>query len=105
IAVYAITQSRYTKMLHAQQSSNWGKRQLTPTAKVLSYLEKDTPVQRLSLYLPQQNDYKEHRTEFKIDPLNPGKYLLLIKNEADSALTGLAEFQVSDLAFAKRLNA
>ncbi|MEO3408052.1 alpha-2-macroglobulin family protein [Mucilaginibacter sp. CAU 1740] len=62
------------------------------------------PVESGELQLPEVNDYRSHRTEFKIAPLQPGNYILMIDDALpkQSPLAGLVRFKVSGLAYVTR---
>jgi uncharacterized protein YfaS (alpha-2-macroglobulin family) len=76
---------------------------LGSSKQVLSYLGKFKPLQQQLLNLPPANDLQQHSTEFKIDPLKPGTYLL-VTNQANSkdSLWQIAAFKISNLAYILR---
>jgi len=72
----------------------------------LEFLKKLTPVQTKTVSWADLKDYKKHSLEFKIDPLSPGNYVLLITDTTGNSenLTGLSNFRVSGLAYNIRVN-
>ncbi|WP_462264685.1 alpha-2-macroglobulin family protein [Mucilaginibacter sp.] len=77
-----------------------------PADSVLKYLKAFKPVQQQQLQLPGTADYRQHTTEFGLQPLPAGNYVLLItpRNPADSLQTKLVPFQVSRMAYMARRN-
>jgi uncharacterized protein YfaS (alpha-2-macroglobulin family) len=75
---------------------------LPPTDTVLKYLEKLKPYKVEDLQLPGSHDYKTHQTEFKIDPLQSGIYVLIIQDASESgqATLQLTSFKVTNLSYA-----
>ena len=55
---------------------------------------------------PSAGDYRSHSFEFKIAALEPGNYVLIVKDNTtdDEALTEFAEFKTSSLAYNLRSN-
>ena len=86
----------------------------------VSYNEKDRklfmerlkemkPVQTKTLNVDAVRDYRQHSTEFRLDPLPAGNYILLSKAGAETAVedeahSGFSTFNVSSLAFTARAN-
>lgn len=62
------------------------------------------PVQQQQFDLPSTADYRPHTTEFSINPLPTGNYIMVVKDTAQQniAVTGFASFKVSGLAFVSR---
>jgi len=74
--------------------------QILPGKKTVAYLKKLKPVQDKLLNLPVATDYRVHSTEFKIDPLKTGTYVLMLKQAGDKdSLLQLNSFAVSNLAY------
>jgi len=68
-------------------------------------LKMQTPVKTKILVCAGSQDYRRHSLEAGIDPLPPGNYLMLIKDETgDESLTCMADFAVSNIAFTARFN-
>src|SRR5690606_4902928 len=61
-----------------------------------------TPISSWKAALPGSEDMQEHRTEIKVDPLPPGRYLLVASATADfssdSTILAVAPIQVSSLS-------
>jgi len=70
------------------------------------FLKKLNPAKKDELNWADAGDYRSHSFEFKIAALDPGNYVLVVKDKAmdDEALTGLAEFKVSSMAYNLRSN-
>ncbi|MGZ4001712.1 MAG: hypothetical protein ACXVIY_13820, partial [Mucilaginibacter sp.] len=62
------------------------------------------PAQAHDLNLKTPGDYRKHSAEFKIDPLQPGNYALLVKGDGsdDEVLESVGSFRVSGLAYMLR---
>jgi TonB-dependent SusC/RagA subfamily outer membrane receptor len=62
--------------------------------------------QEIDLQLPDPQDYCSHNTEFKIDALRSGNYLIWIENKqsADSSLIQCTGFKVNRIAYTSRRN-
>lgn len=95
IAVYHLTGEQARK-LHDEYD----------TSLVLKLVKQMKPVQQQQIRLPGTQDYRPHSTEIKIDPLAPGNYLLFLKDsaKADKASGSYTIFQVTNLAYAARVN-
>ncbi len=61
-------------------------------------LKKLNPVQQQDLALPDAGDYKRHSAEFKIDPLAPGNYVVLVRDDAGKKLSAAAAFVTTRLS-------
>lgn len=83
-----------------------GNRSRRTSTSVLKSLYECPKVQEFTLSLPTRNDYRQHSTEFKIDSLKPGMYVLLAgKGEGqDTSMIQLVDFRISRLAFVTRKN-
>ncbi len=94
---------RYKK-LYTRIRSRWQTGLHPDVDSVLAFLTRHKPVQSFILQLPGSQDYRLHSTEFKIDPLRTGQYVLLVKDFAgkDSSLIKLAGFTISRLAYVTR---
>jgi hypothetical protein len=71
---------------------------------VLNYLKKLKAIREENINLPDPQDYKQHSTEFKIDPLKSGFYVLVMRDPGtvDPLMIQLTSFKVSHLAFVTR---
>ena len=98
--VYRLSQKQLEVYLNGYTSTQ------NPGIYQLDYLKVLKPVQTINYTLPDKGDYLAHTAEFKIDPLNAGNYVLLVKDpsSADSALMALANFKVSGMAYTARKN-
>jgi uncharacterized protein YfaS (alpha-2-macroglobulin family) len=86
---------------------NYLNRSLTERQKNrLEFLKQFNPVQKKKLKWNDLGDYKDHSLEFKMEPLGPGNYVLLVKDTIsdDETLTGLTEFKITKLAYTARIN-
>ena len=70
----------------------------------LELMKKLKPLQVHDLKWENPGDYRKHSAEFKIDPLQPGNYALLVKGEGsdDEVLESVGSFRVSGLAYMLR---
>jgi uncharacterized protein YfaS (alpha-2-macroglobulin family) len=69
------------------------------------FLKKYAPVQTNVLSWDTVKDYQSHTLEFKIDPLGPGNYVLLMTGPWRSdSLTKVTDFKVTRLVNTNRLN-
>ncbi|MEO7212861.1 alpha-2-macroglobulin family protein [Mucilaginibacter sp.] len=76
---------------------------ILPGNQTEAYLKKLNPVQDKVLELPGTNDYNTHKTEFKIDALAKGTYVLLLQQATTrDSLMQLTNFRVSGLAYLAR---
>jgi hypothetical protein len=101
-AVYNVTDAQLN-LLKSDGQQDEGE-ELIITKKVYDFVSKLKPVETDELSLPDLHDYRAHRTEFKIAPLQPGNYIIAIDDASlnKSWLTGLARFRVSGLAYVTR---
>lgn len=77
---------------------------LRPSNELLKYLKDKKPLTEAAVKVTDPLDYRNHTTEFALNPLETGTYLLLSRNagSADSLLN-LLEFKVTKLAYTSRL--
>lgn len=103
--VYHLSEKELSEVKKLQQY-NYGGNQLNFNREMLAYIKKLQAIQQQQINLPDPKDYLRHHVEFKIDPLKPGFYVLLLagENMRDSLLMGLSGFQVTNLAFVGRQN-
>ena len=77
-------------------------RNLTQKPKeILSFLKRQDVLQSKRVSLPGSEDLRQHATEFAIDPLELGEYVLLISSSEDfdeNSTTAYIQFHVSQLA-------
>lgn len=101
-AVYNITDVQLNQLKSDGQQDEG--EELIITKKVYDFVNKLKPVETGDLSLPDLHDYKTHRTEFKISPLQPGNYIIAVDDASSekSWLAGLARFRVSGLAYVTR---
>ncbi len=102
--IYQLNEKQLREARHLQQD-NYGS-ELNFNLKILAYVRKLPIVQQQQISLPDLKDYRKHQAEFKIDPLKPGFYVLLLsaENRRDSSLIGVSGFQVTNLAYVSRQN-
>jgi len=102
--IYQLNEKQLREARHLQQD-NYGS-ELNFNLKILAYVRKLPIVQQQEISLPDLKDYRNHQVEFKIDPLKPGFYVLLLsaENRRDSSLIGVSGFQVTNLAYVSRQN-
>ncbi|OOQ60989.1 alpha-2-macroglobulin family protein [Mucilaginibacter pedocola] len=94
--VYPITDAQLKLMQKMDEHDG----QVLPGKQTEAYLKKLKPLRDEVLTLPFENDYKEHSTEFKIDALNKGAYVLVAQQAiAKDSLLQLNTFRVSGLAY------
>jgi len=75
----------------------------------MEHLKKQKPVQTKTLNLETTRDYRRHSTEFRLEALPSGNYVLLSKAGSETAteensVSGFSTFNVSSLAFTARAN-
>lgn len=101
-AVYNITDAQLSQLKQDGQQDEGD--ELMITKKVYDFVSKLKPVETGELSPPDLHDYRTHRTEFKIAPLQPGNYIIAIDDASSDKtwLTGLARFRVSGLAYVTR---
>ncbi|MVN23331.1 alpha-2-macroglobulin family protein [Mucilaginibacter arboris] len=90
--------------LRKRENQNYRYQDINLNTDVLAFVKQLKPVQQQQISLPDPKDYKQHYLEFKIDPLEPGFYVLLLSRENlnDRALMSLSGFRVSNLAYVSR---
>jgi uncharacterized protein YfaS (alpha-2-macroglobulin family) len=101
-AIYSVTDAQINQLKKGNnQDEEW---ELNISKKVYDFVSKLKPIETGELSLPNMHDYKSHRAEFKIAPLQPGNYFIVVDEalQNKSALTGLARFRVSGLAYVTR---
>lgn len=96
MTLYKIWATQYDQMMSMHKD---GYTILQPSLEVFDYLKKLKPVKVENIQLPPADDYRQHITEFKIDALNTGIYVMLVHDLAsgsDEALQ-LSSFRISAL--------
>ncbi|UOE46842.1 MG2 domain-containing protein [Mucilaginibacter sp. SMC90] len=107
IKLYKIWATQYNQMaaMHDERHPAFNYT-LQPIPEVFDYLKKLRPLKTETLQLPAADDYRPHITEFKIDALNKGVYVLVIEDPATGSdeTRQLTTFKVSALtSVSKRL--
>lgn len=104
LMLYKVSIAQYNQLTALSSNHNNGL-DLQPSDAVLDYLKKQKPVQQNMLNLPNLHDYKQHRTEFMINPLQTGTYILVMRDTAAEGKNYLqvAKLKISNLGFATRV--
>jgi len=97
-AIYPVTDAQIDQLKKGGKQDE--EDELMITKEVYDFVSKLKPVETGELSLPDLHDYRAHRAEFKITPLQPGNYIIVVDDK--SLLTGLAQFKVSGLAYVTR---
>lgn len=89
-----------------ERGTRWRNERIQPSEALIKYLSDQKPIKEETITLINPGDYRKHSTEFKLDPLGAGNYLLVSKNGEgdDKAGTNLVEFKVSMLSYSTRIN-
>ncbi|WP_162996484.1 alpha-2-macroglobulin family protein [Mucilaginibacter celer] len=103
-SIYKLNDAQISKLKKDNEQED-EEQELMMTPKVYSFVNHLQPLETGLLSLPDPQDYKSHRAEFKIAPLQPGNYIIVLDDPSlkKSWLTGLAQFKVSGLAFTTRV--
>ncbi|MDF2433849.1 MAG: hypothetical protein JWP44_3480, partial [Mucilaginibacter sp.] len=107
VTIYKIGSTQYDELVNIKPNNNQYNNGLIQTSYgVLNYLKKLKPVKVEDLTLPNPGDYRNHTTEFKIDPLQSGIYVLKVEDTVSNGLNTLqlTSFKVSRLSFVTRRN-
>jgi len=76
--------------------------------RLVEFFKAQKPVKNWSITLPALADYQQHSTEFKIDGVAPGSYVLLVSDNPDFSYQGDAVAyvwtQVSQISYFCRVN-
>ena len=102
--IYYLTEGQY-KLYEEENGKYYPNSTQSKIPKWLPFFLKSTKsMQQLDLQLPDPQDYRSHRAEFKIDALSPGNYVIWIedKQSVDSTLIHYADFKVSRIAYISR---
>jgi uncharacterized protein YfaS (alpha-2-macroglobulin family) len=104
VSIYRLSPEQVKKII--SNDSGYEDEGITPTDAVRKLLKSIKPVQVQELTPPETKDYRKHSAEFKIDPLNPGTYIILVKDALSNSqnLTSLTGFVITRLAYAARVN-
>jgi len=105
LTLYRVSVAQYYQIAALSDNSGDFGQYIHPSAPVLDYLKKQQPVQQFLLNLPGLDDYKSHRTEFMINPMKAGTYILMMR---DTSAEGkdylqLASFKISNIGFVTRV--
>jgi len=111
VLVYKLNQAqlKHYKEVYASAIKQRWQSVLVPregVAPLMNFIQALKPLQQQNLNLPNLRDYRNHTTEFKIDALPAGNYVLLLKKGEgkDTSLTQMVDLAVSQLAYTMRLN-
>ncbi|RYY05755.1 MAG: hypothetical protein EOP43_08180, partial [Sphingobacteriaceae bacterium] len=106
LSIYNLTEQQLIEIKKLKDRSYYYAGEVPVNANVLVYLQKLKSVQQ-HVNLPDPKDYRMHAVEFKIDPLKPGFYVLLLSGEnlRDSSLISLMTMRVTNLAYVSRQSA
>ncbi len=66
----------YMKIVKTDRAE-WAQKQQLSSQDMMAYFVSKPPVKEWQITLPHDKDYQTHATEIKIDPLEPGMYILL----------------------------
>ena len=101
IEIYKLSENQLKSYLEYNPNYN-----LNQSTSKLVFLKNLSPIRLQKIVWPPSKDFRKHSLEFKIDALSSGNYILLAKvnTAADTALTGLSNFKVSNLAYTARIN-
>ena len=106
VSVYKLSIAQYTQMTRIPSDINRYNYGLNILASdsAFKYLAKFKPVISETLNLPGTDDYNRHSTEFKIDALPSGHYVLTVRDEQsdDKGTMQLAGFKLCKLSFVTR---
>lgn len=104
--IYRLTEAQYEQYANNKDKNKYNSRNspLKTSREIPSFLKHLKSSQKIELQLPDAQDYRSHSTEFKIDALNPGIYLIWVEDmqSADTALMNYADFKVSQIAYITR---
>ena len=104
IGLYKVSLTTYTR-LAAMHDDRYGySTQVEPLAPVFDYLKNLKPLRTETIGLPAADDYKMHFSEFKIDPLQTGMYIMVVQDPVsdDIETRQITSFRITHLAFATR---
>jgi TonB-dependent SusC/RagA subfamily outer membrane receptor len=85
-------------------SNNYNRYYNTNNSGLLRLFHAVKPIQEKQLNLPGTTDYRDHQTEFKIDALAAGSYVILTRESTltDSSFLSATEFRVTQIAYNTR---
>ncbi|MDB5140103.1 MAG: hypothetical protein JWR12_2019 [Mucilaginibacter sp.] len=107
ITIYKIWSTQYDELASIRQDKNqFNNGVIQASYGVLNYLKRLKPVKVEDLQLPNPGDYRSHSAEFKVDPLQPGVYVLMVEDTLtnDPTTLQLTSFKVSHLSFVTKRN-
>ncbi|WP_431200091.1 MG2 domain-containing protein [Mucilaginibacter sp. P19] len=101
-AIYSITDVQIEQLKKDGKQSE--DQDLMISKRLYNFVSKLKPVETGGFSLPGPHDYRSHSTEFKINPLKAGNYILVIDDTLlnKSPLAAMAKFRVSGLAYVTR---
>lgn len=106
VTLYKIWATQYNQMaaMHDERHPAFNNT-IQPIPEVFDYLKKLKPLKTETLQLTSADDYRPHITEFRIDALNKGIYVLFIQDPSsgnDETTRQLTSFKVSALTSVNR---
>lgn len=107
--LYKLTDKQLKTILKLQDKGNsrLNSNHINPTKALQEYFGQQKSQKDWHLKLPYIGDFKNHITEFKIDPLSTGNYVLIAdgKDSADTSdsLASIVQFKITGLAYVSRL--
>jgi uncharacterized protein YfaS (alpha-2-macroglobulin family) len=104
--IYRLTDAQYKLYSENHKKFDRDNSKLKTTDLLLPLLKNIKPSPIIELQLPDPKDYTSHTTEFKIDQLKPGNYLVWMEDaeSVDSSLINFVDFSVSWLSYIMRTN-
>jgi len=109
VLVYKLTVAQYTQLAKIPSDINRYSDGIIINASdsAFRYLAKFKPIMDKKFELPAADDYNQHQTEFKVDPLPSGHYVLTVRDDQsdDKGAVELTGFKICKLAYlAQRKN-
>jgi|GEM_PF-65551 len=88
-----------------ERGTRWRDGTIQPTDALLNYLNNQNVLRKETIPVINPGDFRKHSTEFKLDALEPGDYLLLNKDAENDvkSLMNMLSFKVSNLAYSSRI--
>ncbi len=104
--VYRLTEEELSELRKLENENEYRLQEIILNKNVLAFLKKLKTVQQQQVDLPDPKDYRQHHLEFKVDPLKPGFYVLLLsgENQQNNYLISLTRFRVTNLVYVGRQN-
>ena len=106
VTIYKIWATQYNELANMRDGKYVPSTYILPIEPVINYLKKLEPLNVEELQLPGTEDYRTHATEFKIDQLQSGIYIIIVQDALTDNQTPLklAAFKVCRLSFVARRN-